>query len=304
MLQMRISAFSYVRNGIKMGYPFLESIQSVLPVVDEFVVVVGDSTDGTREAILKLSAKIKIVDTVWDMKLRSGGKIFAQQANIGLDGVTGDWIIHIQADEVIHEQDIEKVRKYILAVDGRPEVEGFLFPFLNFRGDYDHIHTGRTAHRFEIRAFRKNGAIRSYKDSQGFRKFSSVEHYQNGEKGEKLHVLRIDVPIYHYSYVRPPQKMKDKAELFTSFYVDDNSLKKIFEGIEEFNYNEVDKLEIFTGTHPAVMKDAIARKNWEFNYEPGKMHVSLRHRILNKIEDWTGYRIGEYKNYKLMGKIP
>ncbi len=51
-----------------MDYPFLQSIQSVLPVVDEFVVVVGDSTDGTRDAILKLSPKIRIVDTVWDMK--------------------------------------------------------------------------------------------------------------------------------------------------------------------------------------------------------------------------------------------
>ena len=133
MQKLKVSAFSYVRNGIRMGYPFLQSIQSVLPVVDEFIMVVGDSTDGTREAILALSPKIKIIDSVWDMKLRSGGKIFAQQANLGLDAVTGDWIIHIQADEVIHEQDIEKVKKYMDGFSDRPEVEGFLFPFLNFR---------------------------------------------------------------------------------------------------------------------------------------------------------------------------
>ena len=286
-----------------MGYPFLQSIQSVLPVVDEFVLVVGDSTDGTREAVLKLSPKIKVIDTVWDMKLRSGGKIFAQQANLGLDAMTGDWIIHIQADEVIHEKDIEKLRKYIQEFDVRPEVEALLFPFLNFRGDYNHIHTGRTAHRFEIRTFRKNNAIRSYKDSQGFRKFSSLAGYEGGEKGEKLQVIRIDVPIFHYSYVRPPRKMKEKAELFTSFYVDDTNLKKIFKGVEEFDYNEVDKLEVFQGTHPAVMQEVIAKKDWEFSYNPSMKHHSLRHRILNKFEDWTGYRIGEYKNYKLIGKI-
>ncbi len=301
---MKITAFSYVRNGLHMGYPFLQSVQSVLPIVDEFIMVVGDSTDGTREAVKALSPKVKIIDTVWDMKLRSGGKIFAQQANLGLDAMTGDWIIHIQADEVIHEQDIEKIRKYILAVDARPEVEGFLFPFLNFRGDYNHIHTGRTAHRFEIRAFRKNSAIRSYKDSQGFRKFSPRAAYEGGEKGEKLHVVKIDVPIFHYSYVRPPRKMKEKAQVFTSFYVDDNSLKEIFKGVEEFDYNEVDKLEIFRGTHPALMKEVIARKDWEFEYHPGMKYTSVRHRILNKIEDWTGYRIGEYKNYKLIGKMP
>ena len=104
---MTISGFSYVRNGFEYGYPFLEAIQSILPICDEFVVAVGDSTDKTREAIEKLnSPKIKIIDTIWDMNLREGGKIFAQQANIALDNTTGDWAFHIQADEVIHEKDL------------------------------------------------------------------------------------------------------------------------------------------------------------------------------------------------------
>jgi len=300
---MKISAFSYVRNGLTMGYPFLESIQSVLPIVDEFIMVVGDSTDGTREAILKLSPKIKIIDTVWDMKLRTGGKIFAQQANLGLDDATGDWIIHIQADEVIHEQDIEVLKQYIVDLDKETKIEGFLFPFLNFHGDYNHIHTGRTAHRYEIRAFRKNSGIRSFKDSQGFRKFSSREGYDAGETGKKLKVIKIDVPMYHYSYVRPPRKMKEKSEHFTSFWVNDEGLQKIFKGVEEFDYNNVDKLEIFTGTHPALMQEAIRKKDWDFTYQPDKNYTSIRHRILNKIEDWTGYRLGEYKNYKLIGAI-
>ncbi len=285
-----------------MGYPFLQSIQSVLPIVDEFVVVVGDSTDGTREAVAALSPKIKIIDTVWDMKLRSGGRIFAQQANLGLEATTGDWIIHIQADEVIHENDIAKVRNYMSEFESRLEVEGFLFPFLNFRGDYDHIHTGRAAHRFEIRAFRRNKAIRSHRDSQGFRKFSTDNGYEGGETGKKLRVMEIDVPIYHYSYVRPPRKMKEKAEFFASFWVDDDRLREVFDGEDEFNYNQVDKLEIFTGTHPASMKEIIDEKDWEFKYYPTNKYISLRHKILNKIEDWTGYRIGEYKNYKLIGK--
>lgn len=35
-------------------YPFREAIRSILPLCDEFVVAVGDSTDGTREAVLAL----------------------------------------------------------------------------------------------------------------------------------------------------------------------------------------------------------------------------------------------------------
>lgn len=298
---MKISAYTYVRNGLKIGYPFLESIKSILPMVDEYIVVLGDSDDGSREAIESIgSSKIRIIDTKWDMDLRQGGKIFAQQANIGLDHVSGDWIIHLQADEVIHENDIQKLKNLILRYNDNPKVEGLLFPFLNFRGDYQHIHTGRKAHRFEIRAFKKNNLIRSYKDSQGFRKFSSIKAYTNGEKGKKLRVAKADVPVFHYNYVRPPKLMKEKSKLFLSFYKDDESLDKIFKNVEELDYNEVDKLDLFTGTHPKVMEEIIEKKDWTFVYDPSKCNSSLRHRILNKIEDWTGYRIGEYKNYKLV----
>src|SRR5690606_19015266 len=111
---MKISGFTYVRNGFDFGYPFIAAIESLLPVVDEMIVVVGDSTDGSREAVEAIgSAKIKIIDTIWDMEMRKNGKIFAQQANIGLDNVTGDWAIHIQADEVLHEDTLQTLKSEI-----------------------------------------------------------------------------------------------------------------------------------------------------------------------------------------------
>lgn len=83
---MKVSAFTYVRNGIAMEYPFIESIKSVLLLIDEFIVVVGDSTDGTRQAIENIQdGKIKIVDTIWDEMMRTKGLVFAQQSNTGLD---------------------------------------------------------------------------------------------------------------------------------------------------------------------------------------------------------------------------
>lgn len=298
---MKIGAYTYVRNGIKMGYPFLQSIQSIINIVDEYVVVLGDSDDGTREAILALALpKIVIVDTIWDMDLRKDGKLFAMQSNIGLDNVSGDWIIHLQADEVIHEQNLSALVSKIRQYDNDPRVEGLLFPFLNFRGDYNHIHTGRKSHRFEIRAFKRNPCIRSFKDSQGFRKYSSIEAYNKGMKGKKLRVAKVDIPIFHYNYVRHPNLMKEKVKVFLTFYKDDESINKIFEGVDQFDYNEVDRLEVFQGTHPELMKEVISSQNWTFHYDPSKCNSSFRHRILNKIEQWTGYRIGEYKNYKVV----
>jgi glycosyltransferase involved in cell wall biosynthesis len=298
---MKLSAYTYVRNGLKVGYPFIQSIRSIIQLVDEYIIVLGDSDDGSREAILNLkSPKIRIIDTIWDMNLRVGGKLFAQQSNIGLDNVSGDWIIHLQADEVIHEADVGKLRTAINRYKDDPQVEGLLFPFLNFRGDYQHIHTGRKSHRFEIRAFKNNKSIRSYRDSQGFRKFSSIESYNSGEKGLKLRVVKIDVPVYHYNYVRHPKLMNEKTKLFLSFYKDDASLNEIFKGGEEFDFNQIDKLEVFKGGHPKVMEEVISMQDWSFVYDPSKCNSSFRHRILNKIEDWTGYRIGEFKNYRLI----
>jgi glycosyltransferase involved in cell wall biosynthesis len=298
MGKVKISAYTYVRNGLKMKYPFLESIQSAIGIVDEYIVVLGDSDDGSREAILNLNnPKIKIIDVVWDMSLREGGKLFAIQSNIGLDHVSGDWILHLQADEVLHENDLQKLLEYIRLSDSNHKTEGLLFPFLNFRGDYNHIHTGRQAHRFEIRAFKKNSLIRSYRDSQGFRKYSSLQAYANGEKGEKLRVTKIDAPIFHYNYVRPPKVMKEKAKVFSSMYHTDQWIEEAFSKIEEIDYNRVDKLEVFKGTHPKVMLQTIREQDWIFISDPTKRSSSLRHKILNKIEDWIGYRIGEYKNY-------
>jgi hypothetical protein len=124
---MKVSAFTYVRNGFTFGYPFIEAIKSVLPIVDEFIVVIGDSYDGSREAVEALGdPKIKIIDTVWDEQLRTGGKVFALQANIGMDNASkdADWLFHIQADEVIHEKDLSTIRKAMEENLHRKEVDG------------------------------------------------------------------------------------------------------------------------------------------------------------------------------------
>ena len=120
---MRIEGFTYVRNGFKMGYPFLPSINSVLPIVDQLFVVVGDSEDGTREAIENIkNDKIVIVDSIWEEEKRVNGEIFKDQANLGLQKVAGDWAIHIQADEVLNEADGEKLINYIHKADDLEEV--------------------------------------------------------------------------------------------------------------------------------------------------------------------------------------
>jgi len=293
---MKISGFSYVRNGFDYGVPFLEAYQSILPVCDEFVVTVGEGNDGTREAIQKLNdPKIRIIDTVWDMSLRANGKIFAQQTNMALDAITGDWAFHIQADEVIHENDIYKIKEAVERNDNDKRVEGFILPFIHFWGGYDHIRTSRRVHKNEVRLFRNGLGVRSYRDSLGFRKYRDFNAYANDtEKGEKLRVKKIDAPIYHYTEVRGPGAKTKKAAAIGAFY-EKNDGKPVQK--EEYGY---DRLEKFTGTHPRLMSEKVKAQDWEYVFNPKKAVWRTKDRIMQPIEDILGFKIGEYKNYKLI----
>lgn len=291
---MKISGFTYVRNGFEYQYPFIASIKSLLPIVDELIVVVGNSSDGTRKAIEELKEdKIRIEDSIWDNSLRSGGKLFAEQSNIGVRTATGDWLIHLQADEVLMEDSRNKILKHIQDADSNDNIDGILFPFLHFWGDYNHIRNTRRTHRFEIRAFKNNRNILSFRDSQGFRK------YGNKKNGEKLKVIKTKAVVFHYSYSRNPKIMKKKANYFKRFWHSDAWIKRKTNQ-DSFDFNLVDSLNVYNGLHPIYMKEIIKNKNWEFNYNPSKTNMKFKDRILNTIEKVTKYRLFEYKNYILI----
>lgn len=304
---MKISAFSYVRNGFSYGVPFIESLRSVLPLCDELIIAVGDSTDGTREAIVNLNdSRIKIIDTIWDEKSTREGKIFALQANIAFEGISkdADWAIHIQADEVLHEQDYDLIRDSIKKADKELSVEGFLQPFLHFWGDYNNIRNSRRVHRHEIRIFRYNPNIRAYRDSQGFRKYKSIKNYINGtEKGTKLHVAYLEAPIYHYNGVRSSENMILKINNFTYYYGQSSEILAE-QPKSEYNYHTIDRVTKFLGTHPAVMSDKIKAYNYVFNHDSKQAIWKKKDKYLQPIEDFFSIRFGEYKNYILVkGKL-
>jgi Glycosyl transferase family 2 len=296
---IKISGFSYVRNGFTYGVPFIEAITSILPICHEMVVAVGDSNDGTREAIQNLNNdKIKIIDTVWDMNLREGGKIFAIQTNIALAAITGNWAFHIQADEVIHEEDLPKIVTAIEQENSNPNIDGFILPFLHFWADYRHIRNSRRVHNNEVRIFRNDKLIQSYRDSQGFRKYKSVEGYMNStDTGKKLLVKKIDAPVYHYNGVRNSRAMHTKIQNFQLHY--GNIIADNKEEENNFDFNWVDRVAPFTKTHPAVMEEKIKAHNFSFVHDTSKAIWKPKDKWIQPIEDILGFKFGEYKNYIL-----
>lgn len=289
---MKISGFTIVRNAIKYDYPIVEAITSILPICDEVIVAVGKSEDETLHLIKSIqSPKIKIIETVWDEKLREGGKVLADETNKAFAAVSedSDWAFYIQGDEVIHEKYLPVIKKAMEEYQNDSHVEGLLLNYTHFYGSYDFIGDSRRWYRREIRVIKNNKMISSYGDAQGFRK-----------GGQKLYVKLIDAFVYHYGWVKPPAAQQAKQQTFNKLWHDDAWMKKNVPDVAEFDYSQTDSVAAFTGTHPKVMQDRINKMNWKFTFDPTQKKLSIKVRLLMFIEKTTGWKVGEYKNYKII----
>jgi len=289
---MKVCGFTFVRNAIKFDYPVVESIRSILPACDEMIVAVGKSEDSTRNLVESInSPKIKILDTVWDDSIREGGKVLAEETNKAFDAISPefDWAFYIQADEVVHEKYLPVLKHSMEKWKEEPQVEGLLLSYKHFYGSYDFVGDSRQWYRNEVRVIRNDKSIRSYMDAQGFRK-----------NGKPLNVKPMDATMYHYGWVKPPESLQAKLESFHKLWHDEKWIEKNLPKADTFDYSQIDSLVRFDGSHPEVMKERIAARNWHFDFDPTKKNFSIRSRILHFIERKTGWRIGEYRNYRII----
>ena len=130
---MKISAFTFIKNGQILGYPFIESIKSILPIVDEFIINVGESEDDTLLLVQSIpSDKIRIIKSKWNETMQDRGYVYGQQKMIAQFNCTGDWIFYIEGDELYHEDELEKIKKSMLLYVDNLTVEALAFNFYHF----------------------------------------------------------------------------------------------------------------------------------------------------------------------------
>ncbi len=291
---MKITGFSFIRNAINNDYPVVEAILSVLPICDEFVIAIGRSDDDTLSLIRNIgSEKIRIIETEWETGLREGGRSFALETDKAYSAISADtdWAFYIQGDECVHEKYLPVIKQSMKDHLSDENVEGLLFKYLHFYGSYDFTASSRRWYRNEIRVLKYRTGVSSYRDAQGFRRDS-----------RKIKVKPVEAFIYHYGWVKPPKGLTNKVVNFNQFYHNDDWLEKNIPKGTDFDYGNADRLIKFVGTHPSVMQKRIDALNWKFNFDPVelKKKMSPRRRMLQKLEDWTGWRLGEYKNYRLI----
>ncbi|MBR9918134.1 glycosyltransferase family 2 protein [bacterium] len=287
---MFVSGFTFIRNAIKLDYPVEQAIRSVLPLVDEMCVAVGKSDDDTRALVASIDPKIRILDTIWDDSLRTGGVVLAKETDKAFNMVSeqADWCIYIQADECLHEAEYPQIRNSMEVYLDDSRVEGFLFKYRHFYGSYDYIGDSRSWYKNEVRIIRNDPEIHSWKDAQGFRK-----------NGQKLNVIGLDAHVHHYGWVRHPSfQMAKQKEAFKLWHSDEFIEKKF--SADEFDYSEVDSVELYKGTHPAVMQERINSMNWEFETDPSKKNMGFKKKVLYWLDKKLGLRPWEHRNYSLI----
>ena len=289
---MKVCGFGIIRNAVKYDYPVVESILSVLPIVDKYILLLGDSEDDTLDLVSNISNKVEIHHSVWDDALRKGGRVLAVETDKAFNLVddTYDWALYLQADEIIHEKDHKAIVDAMKNNVGHPKVDGLLFNYKHFYGSYDYLANSSKWYRKEIRIIKNNKDIYSYRDAQGFKK----------RPKSLLGVKHVNADIYHYGWVKPPEKMAKKEHDFQRLWHNDEWIAQNYNAATNFDYSEIDSMSKFQGTHPITMKERISSQNWSFDFDLSKQNLSFKEKIKKVIELKTGWLPGEYKNYKLI----
>ncbi len=295
---MKISGFTFIRNGLVLGYPFVPAIRSLLPLCDEIIVNVPRSTDGTLAAVQQIGdPKIRIIESDWDEAMRTSGLAMSHHTNLALEQCTGDWCVYIQGDEVLHEDTLPAMRAAMQRDLKMPGVQGLLVDYTHFYGSYWTYAYSFGWYQREVRVVRRDPRIRSRGDAQGFR---TVDN-------EKLHVKLSGGKYFHYGHALSPAQAKIKRENFLKLYRSDESVAQEIQNRPAQFYDDDQKVKPFTGTHPAVMKDIVAAANWTYTSRAPLIRLGRKYRrsyfwedVAMLVKRFTGITIGVHKNYRLI----
>jgi glycosyltransferase involved in cell wall biosynthesis len=290
---MKVSGFTFLRNGQKLGYPFVESICSILPIVDEFVIALGPCSDDTEKMVREIGdPKIRIIPTQWNENLRSDysvkGFVYGQQKSIALFNCTGDWAFYLEADEVLHENDLTKIRAAMEKYLNDERVEALAFDYLHFYGNANTYAWSPGWYRSEVRIIRNT--IPAWGPEGLF--FIVLEKHKKGRYPRAAHT---GATIYHYGWVRSETQMHLKASAVHKYWDDKPAVK--------VDYTKIDPatLKLFTGTHPKVVQDWLPKAEGIFQADPNYQLSSRekKHRLMLKLEKWFGFRFNK-KHYRLV----
>jgi len=289
-MTISISGFTFIRNGVELGFPFEASIRSLLPLVDEFVVAVGQGSDDTLARVRAIGdPKIRVIETIWNERMADRGFVYAQQKMIAQYACTGDWAFYLEGDEVVHEKDLAAIRASVEQHHGNPAVEALVFDYHHFYGSPHWISISPGWYRRECRLIRNT--IRSYApDGQYW--LVTTDH----KRPRNPHAALANAHIYHYGWIRRNEDMQKKLDQVSKYWATSTKM--------QVRYSQFDAraLEAFKGTHPKAVHEWLltgAEQDLQIDpaYKPTRKEN--KYHLMRRIELVTGLDFSR-KHFKLV----
>ncbi len=283
---MKVSAFTFIKNGQLLGYPFIQSIQSVMPIVDEFVVNVGESEDNTLELVESIdSSKIRIIQSKWNDKMQDRGYVYGQQKMIAQYNCTGDWAFYIEGDEVYHESELEQIRQSMKVHLNDPNVEALVFDYYHFYGNANSYINSPGWYRSEARIIKNS--VRTYSPDGLFWLV-----LDSNKRGRYPRAKNTGAHCYHYGWVRSEAQMNLKSEKVQKYWGGEPA---------KIDYSKMDQsiIKEFIDTHPKIIQDWLPKNTGIYHADPNYQLTKKqkKHRLMLKLEKWFNLELSK-KHYK------
>ncbi|HET9094057.1 MAG TPA: glycosyltransferase [Solirubrobacteraceae bacterium] len=163
-------------------------LEAIRPAVDEIIVVDTGSTDATMDIARSFGARV--IEHPW-----TGS--FAEPRNVSFDAAGGDWIIYLDADEVLVCEDVERLRE----LTGQTWREAFHLIETSFVGE---LGDGSAI---------VNTALRVFRNRPQYRFTGSIHEqiYRTLPSDIPGRVGHSSVRIEHYGYLEDTRAVKDKS---------------------------------------------------------------------------------------------
>ncbi len=279
---MKISFGMIVFNG---DYVLKENLNAIYPYAHEIIITEGpvkhnqdfgftSSTDKTINIIKNFpdpDNKIKLISGKWDNK--------DQMCNVYLQKMTGDFVWHVDSDEIYLQKDIKYIINYL---ETHPECYSMSFKLYSFYGGFKRYISGFDEN-FEVHRIKKIIPGTSYwkthrpptmiYDTKTCKELGHIDHKTTASWG---------IRIYHYSYVFPKQ-VKEKCNYYQSRFqgLIPNYWNNLFvPWMKSKTDDEKEKIELPTmGVHMWLPK----RRGPAFTKEFKMKHPKTIHESLNRL---------------------
>ena len=207
---MKLSVCMIVRNE---EHCLARALHSIKDLADEIIVVDTGSADRTTTIAREYTKNV--YDLAWHDD-------FSEARNFSLSKATGDWVLVIDADEVIAPEDHALMRSLL----AQPAV-AYAFQQVSYTNDTTQYHYiplvgnlryQKYAHSFS--GYISCNIIRLFRNHRNIRFAGAVHESVDASCKEQGDVVKTDVWIHHYQFERGADALREKQLYYLKIYED------------------------------------------------------------------------------------